>query len=186
METQQELQAFFLKAAAQTYAGKGKKRFIDSLPAAKVYRFEKDGLLYIDTYFTNGEFSGGQTIIYRRETWSVYRPLWIMQYNGWCRYDAKDTLAFLKAALAEAYLNGEFYGGRGPAEYVQNKYEAEDQDKLLVYRNHPNPYHVDFDYFEGRERIFRHPDHTTDLFWHRYQGMMLQTEPGGRHGGIQR
>ncbi|MBI4028872.1 MAG: hypothetical protein HY376_00695 [Candidatus Blackburnbacteria bacterium] len=49
-----KLQDFFLRSAAQTYAGGGKKEMIPDLPSSKVYRVEEDNLLYVDMYWTNG------------------------------------------------------------------------------------------------------------------------------------
>ena len=76
----ERLQKFYLEAAAATYAGGvAKKETIPDLPRSKVYRYESGDLLYIDTFFTNGEYSGGQTVIYVKGI-----PAWLMQYHGWC------------------------------------------------------------------------------------------------------
>jgi hypothetical protein len=162
------LEAFFLEAASETYAGGTPKTTITDLPRSKVYRFERGQFLYVDTYFTNGSWSGGQTVIYVDLV-----PTWLMQYNGWCKDDDKDVLAFLKKALQAQYFTGEFFGGRGPHELWQ--YDDK-RTGSLVYRNHPDIYNRDFAYFQGRERIFRYPAHTTDLFWHRYQGLLLPSQ----------
>lgn len=160
----QVLEEFFLEAAVQTYAGGAKKSTIAELPKSKVYRYERGDLLYLDMYWTNGEFSGGKTIIYANNV-----PAWMMDYDGWCKDDDKRVTSFLKQALSTTYTAGQFVAGRGPTEY----FETEKDKEGLVYRNHYDPYHWNFTYFQGRERIFRWPAHTTNLFWHRYKGLLL-------------
>ncbi len=162
------LEEFFFEAARNTYAGGTKKETDPHLPKSKVYRFERGEYFYADTYFTNSEWSGGQTVIYMNGT-----PVWLMQYHGWCKDDDPKVLAFLKRVLLEAYQNGEFCGGRGPFRLVDENPNQE--DKGLVYMNwlQMPPYDQGFAYFIGRERIFQHSNHTVDLFWHRYQGLLL-------------
>lgn len=166
--TVSRLQKFYLEAAAATYAGGVvEKETIPDLPRSKVYRYESGDLLYVDTFFTNGEFSGGQTIIYVDGV-----PAWLMQYHGWCKDDDKETLSFLKQALSAAYERGEFHGGRGLPRFESHL------EGGLVYENWPQmpPYNPqDFTDFQGRERIWRKPDQTKDVFWHRYQGLLLAT-----------
>ena len=58
-----KLQDFFFEAASATYAGFAQKTTVADMPRSKVYRYERHEYLYIDTYFTNGEQGGGQTII---------------------------------------------------------------------------------------------------------------------------
>jgi hypothetical protein len=158
------LEEFFHEAASATYAVSPLKSTILELPMSKVYRYRRGDLLYVDMYWTNGEYSGGKTLIYADDI-----PVWMMDYDGWCKGDGKRITAFLKQALCAQYTTGKFYGGRGPDEF----YETEKDREGLVYRNHPYVYHTGFAYFQGRERIFEWPAHTTDLFWHRYKGLLL-------------
>ena len=160
-----QLREFYFVAAAATYAGGVvKKETIPDLPHSKVYRYKSDDLLYVDTFFTNGEYSGGQTIICVEGV-----PAWLMQYCGWCKDDNKEVLAFLKKALLDSYMRKEFNGGRGPAMLDDN------QEGGLVYQNWSvlPPYNQNFANFQGRERIWRKPVPTEDVFWHRYQGLLL-------------
>lgn len=97
-------------------------------------------------------------------------PVWIMQYQGWCKDDDPRVLAFLKEALCTAYNRREFHGGRGVPR-MEGSYAS------VVYENWSQklPYYPqDFTDFQGRERIWREPDPTTDIFWHRYQGYLLE------------
>ena len=165
------LQGFFFEAALATYAGGTvKKETIPDFPGSKVYRYERSDLLYIDTYFVNGQSSGGQTLIYHN-----HLPVWIMQYHGWCKYDDPQVLTFLKKVLTKTYKEGEFCGGRG-------KYSIEhwtSDDGLFVYENHPTlpPPTDEFINFMGHESIMTRawkPDQSHVVFWHRYQGYLLE------------
>ena len=76
-----EIREFFFDAALATYAGNAPKATIGELPGSKHYHFERDNLIYDDVYFTNGEYSGGSTVIsIRAEPKPV--TLWLMQYHG--------------------------------------------------------------------------------------------------------
>lgn len=165
------LQAFFFEAALATYAGGASKTTIEDLPGSKVYRYERGEYLYIDTYFTNGEQSGGQTVIFVD---NGRTPAWIMSYQGWCKGDDKEVLDFLKRVLAEAYQSKVFYGGRG------NPLHGSSGGGL----SYGNAVFGTFDYFYGEEKIDKEvenplveelPDRE-DVFWHRFQGMTLLQE----------
>lgn len=160
------LQKFFFEAARNTYAGDAKKETDPYLPKSKVYRFERGEYLYIDTYFTNGERSGGQTVIYQEGA-----PVWLMQYYGWCKNDDKDVLAFLKQALLFAYGKSEWHRGRGPHNFCGTGLRGTE----LAYSNVPirPPYDQDFRFFHGRESIGLAKAPLTELFWHQYQGLLL-------------
>jgi len=179
-----KLQEFFFEAALATYAGSAPKTSIEGLPKSKVYRYERDNYMYIDTYFTNGEQSGGQTIIYIKPEGSpTFVPAWIMQYHGWCKDDDPKVLAFLKEALRATYEEGVFHGGRGSVMFpFCGQVRTITNDDYLIYRNDagrilPCAFHR----FSGEERIYRsHDKHATngwkEVFWHRYQGMTLLPE----------
>lgn len=163
------LEGFFLESAAKTYAGKGAKSTIAEFPGSKVYRVEEGDLLYVDMYHTNGEWSGGQTIIYQEA-----KAIWLMSYMGWCAGDDREVLDFLKLVLGGTYEAGVFYGGRGFPEIWQN---GEWQSGLL-YENRPELL-LGSPYFKGREQISRWPGRINDapVFWHEYQGMLLDGHP---------
>ncbi len=170
-----ELQEFFFEAARETYAGHGTKTSIEGLPKSKVYRYEKGNFLYIDTYFTNGEQSGGQTVIYiKPEGSSVFVPAWIMQYHGWCENDDGEIIGLLKVVLTKAYLSRTFYGGRG---------KLHDKSAVVPHLEYTNNWIGTFDHFSGEEKISKEdiPEggtglETREVFWHRYQGMTLLQE----------
>lgn len=157
------LEEFFLNAAAATWTGGAPETAIAELPGAKVYRYAQGNLGYIDMYCTNGPYTAGITLISADNI-----PVWSMSYDGWCQNDDEAVTGFLKQALMAAYQTGDFVAGRGPREF----YGAGEHDGL-VYHNYYDPYHWNFAFFQGSERIFRYPAHTIDLFWHRYKGGLL-------------
>ena len=163
--TSDRLQEFFLKAARATYAanqgGTVRKGTLPGLPKSKVYQYRQDDLLYVDTYFTNGDLSGGQTVI-----WLTENPVWISQYQGWCAGDDKVVLDFLKRALLNAYATNEFIGGRGRREYSDA--EVSHQYGRLTYRN---DYLGSFEQGSGGEYIVAGGN--LRVFWHRYQHLLL-------------
>lgn len=162
------LEKFFLESAANTYAGKGVKSTIPELPGSKVYRVVEDDLLYVDKYQTNGEWSGGETLIYQGGV-----NVWRMSYQGFCKDDDREVLHFLKVILGGTYKSSVFYGGRGFPQIWQKG----EKHPGLYYENYPNPYHRDFSYFSGREHIKRWPNHIDQVFWHEYQGLLLVGQP---------
>jgi hypothetical protein len=162
-----KLQEFFFEAASATYAGCAQKRTIGDLPRSKVYEYHRGEYLYIDTYFTNGEQSGGQTVIYTGESATI--PAWIMQYHGWCKGDDKMVLDFLKTVLGRAYRSRAFCGGRGLA------FQESEKDPL----RYSNQWTGSFANFSGQEKIESETlkdevlSDWNNVFWHRYQGMVL-------------
>lgn len=160
---------FFFEAALATYAGGGEKTTIADLPGSKSYRHERGPLLYVDTYFVNGNLSCGQTLI-----WSENSPVWTMQYRGYC-IDQK-AIPTLKRALSLAYRLKRFKGGRGE---TQGDYEVDGE-----YRYQNWTLHNEFEQFDGKEFIdrtgrLRHPnsansDHwVSRVFMHEYVGGLL-------------
>ncbi len=171
-----DIKAFFFDAALYTYAGDTPKTTIRDLPHSKVYRHSRGSFLYTDSYFTNGDLSGGQTVIHYDE-----EPVWIMQYQGVCQGDDPDVLKFLKRVLARAYDRRVFVGGRGRNSLSSDSdlLPAESSRRNFSYTNEVlNEQKEPFRQFRGHERI----DEVTveagirTIFWHRYQGMLLIPE----------
>lgn len=159
------IEKFFLEAARHTYAGGAEKSTIPDLPGSKVLRYERGDLKYIDTYWTNGEYSRGVTLIYAESA-----LVWSMDYDGWCKGDDERVINFLKEALLAAYTSGSFYGGRGP--HTWSEY-PEEQRGLTYWNNLRLDRPCSFRNFEGKEGIFEWPSRTRELFWHRYKGLLL-------------
>lgn len=166
-----ELQEFFFEAASATFASGLEP--IDLELGQKYYQYERDELVYTDEFFTNGEYSAGQTRIYLGES-----AVWVMQYQGWCKDNDPEVIAFLQRALMEAYSQKKFRLGRGPQDYR----EADPfsvmgrQSKPLTYGNYSEPSMTEagFEFFQGHEVIFRYWEEQLTLFRHRFQGMLLR------------
>ena len=161
------LQQFFFEGSLRGYAGGGEKIIVSGVKKTRRFVHQRGELYYRDEYVVNGEYSGGSTIIYVDSF-----PVWLMQYHGWCKDDDPEVLAFLKKVLVDTYRSGEFAGGRG-------KYGAwRSNEGSLIYENHPTllPTVNEFNDFIGHERIKTQtwkPDQSHEVFWHRYQGMLL-------------
>ncbi|GEM_PF-1195946 len=167
-----ELMDFFFEAAIATYVtGTVKKTTIPGLPGSKGYTYPRGEYLYIDSYGTNGEKSGGQTLIYVDHGQTL---AWMMHYKGWCKNDDPEVIAYLKKILAKAYAEKKFYGGRG-AQF------PELSDPEINDLQYTNRWSGTFENFSGREEITRDyydPDavlvtDTREVFWHRFDGMLM-------------
>lgn len=158
------LQEFFFEAARATFAGSlVEKTTIAGLPKSEVYRYQAGDLLYVDSYYANGEYSGGQTTIFDNDT-----PIWLMQYHGWCMDDNPNVVDFLKLALSATYEIEQWEGGRGPRIYRSDRWPG------LGYVNAVDGKHDRFSNFEGYEAIYNRPElGDSVIFWHRYQGLLL-------------
>lgn len=163
-----EMETAFFEAMNAGYATDApKKKSILWLPGSKTIEYIRDSWRVVDSYHVTalGPRSGGTTIISYEET-----PVWMMQYLG--QYD-EAAIPCLKAALRAAYAEKEFFGGRGPDEFVHGEF---------VYHNEVDrAYRADFqtsNFFKGYEKITkvgRDADGTTQkaVGWHSYQGMMM-------------
>ncbi|MBI4385558.1 hypothetical protein HY573_01880 [Candidatus Parcubacteria bacterium] len=162
------LQEFFFEAALATYASGKEAAPFPELAGAKCFLHQRGELCYGDVYLVNGEYSGGQTLI-----WVHGVPAWLMQYHGWCKSDDREVLTFLKQALVAAYAKSEFRGGRGPKMYTESV-----GDRTFLYGNKLEG--GDFTRFLGGEGIYDKQlydqgkrDRDSALFWHHYQGLLL-------------
>lgn len=97
-------------------------------------------------------------------------PVWTLQCVG--QYE-EEALPCLEAALRAAYAAKQFFGGRGPEEFVHGEF---------VYRNEVHhSYRAGFqesNFFRGHEKIIRMGRNadgtmTKAMGWHSYQGMLM-------------
>lgn len=108
---------FLLEAHRKTYADKNAAKAPSSRARSVDYRFERDGLVYHDTYFGARDYIG-EEIIYRSDT-----PVWGMNYYGIIL--AKDAgtsevYDFLREALKQDCIDIE--PARGPRLYRQTRW----------------------------------------------------------------
>lgn len=153
----QNIQSAFMVAMSTGYAmndGRSvKKTTIVELPSSKVITSDDGTWKVVDCYLTGSDSgkSAGSTMI-----WYKAEPVWTMSYGG--EY-AKAVIPFLKKCLQQAYVQQQFYGGRGP-EFVE--------EDPFVYVNR---FHGTFSRFKGEERIYDKSGVRYGNHW--YQGMSL-------------
>jgi len=158
-----ELESFYLEATAKCYvSGEIPLTTIAELPGWKVRIYSQNDLRYTEAHVSQGEKSRGMKTISTMD-----KPIWAMQFHGWCKDNDKYTLAFLKAVLKNAFGAGIWNGGRGPSSHMSDpdwpnlQYENEVLERK-------------FDRFRGREEIyFRDISGHDLLFWHEYSGGLL-------------
>lgn len=105
--------AQFLNAANKaTYANKSAPKVASSRIKSEDYHFEKDNLIYHDTYFGGRDFIG-EEIVYENE-----KPVWSANYFGFVldeNISEKDVYDFLRRALMQEY--DDVIPVRGPAKF---------------------------------------------------------------------
>lgn len=122
---------FLIEAKKNTYAGKGSETTSSRLFSHDL-KYEKDNLLYYDSYLGNDNFSGTEAL------WFDNKPIWSMNYIG--RVLDKENFSgdFLKEALLCVSRD---YPYRGPYYYQNGDFEY----KMMVDGK--------FDFFTGKEVI---------------------------------
>ncbi|MBI3633650.1 MAG: hypothetical protein HY226_05155 [Candidatus Vogelbacteria bacterium] len=157
-----KVKAFFFKAMLQGWVNGSEEFKIPDLPGYKAIAFRDGDLYLLDRYCVNLEtnMSAGTTTIWFKDS-----PIWVMNYGGWY---SKDALKLVKKALAQAYEQELFLGGRG----VDISLDG------LVYKNVvADPPHLkgreQFWLFYGEEEV-RNPEGNACYGWHIFSGMSLQ------------
>lgn len=110
--TLEALATFLNEANKATYANKDAQKAPSSRPGSEDYHFEKDGLVYHDTYFGSRDFIGGEVV------YEGGKVVWGANYFGFVLDEAvgeKDVYAFLREALMQE--GGGVVPVRGPAHY---------------------------------------------------------------------
>lgn len=130
------LTRFLNDANKSTYANKNAPKAEASRLKSEDYHFEKDGLIYHDTYFGGRDFIGGE-IVYKENI-----PVWGMNYYGYVlnpTISEKDVYDFLRKALMKEY--SDIIPVRGPQSFADNEW---------CYTNSPVG---DIGRFTGKEEI---------------------------------
>lgn len=112
------LDAFLRAANLNTYANENIKKVSPLRPGSKDYHFEKDDLVYHDTYFGSTEFIG-EEIVYKNG-----RCSWGMNYYGFT-LDGKISENLFDAILRPALMSGsgDNIPVRGPKEFVNGEWK---------------------------------------------------------------
>lgn len=144
-----ELADFLEEANKSTYANKDAPKATPSRLKSEDYHFEKDGLIYHDTYFGGRDFIG-EEIVYKDN-----KPVWGLNYYGYMFYpetDEKELYGFLRQALMQEYSG--IIPVRGPKNFESNgwKYVNEAKGEL--------------DRFTGKEEIYRGSELLYEAHYH--------------------
>lgn len=94
----EKLKQFLTEANRETYANKNAPKAASTYSGSEDYHFEKDGLIYHDTYFGARDFIGEEVVYYEK------RPVWGANYFGYILdegVDKKEVYDFLREALIQ-------------------------------------------------------------------------------------
>jgi hypothetical protein len=104
----EELQAFVVRAKAQTYAA-GAGKVPGSRDGSHDLRFVEGEFAYLDSYFGGTDFLGQEVVWWRSE------PVWAMNYYGHILepgdIDAARAGRVVQASLSALYKEDRFLGG---------------------------------------------------------------------------
>lgn len=134
----QQLADFLNEANKSTYANKDAPKVSSSRLKSEDYHFEKDDLIYHDTYFGSRDFIG-EEIVYKNN-----EPVWGMNYYGYILSEStneKELYGFLRQALMQEY--SDIIPVRGPKNYQNGDWE------------YNNSTEGQLDRFTGIEEIYR-------------------------------
>lgn len=109
---------FLNEANKNTYANKDATKAESSRLKSEDYHFEKDGLVYHDTYFGSRDFIG-EEIVYQDD-----KPTWGANYYGFVldeNIGEKEVYDFLRKALMQEYES--MVPVRGPAKFDAGDWE---------------------------------------------------------------
>ena len=113
-----QLAVFLNEANKCTYANKDAPKAASSRLGSEDYHFEKDGLIYHDTYFGGRDFIGEEVVYKNNE------PVWGLNYYGYILSETtneKELYGFLRQALMQEY--SDIIPVRGPKNYQNNDWE---------------------------------------------------------------
>lgn len=155
MENSKKLKAFFFRAMLGGWTTSGRKQTSKEFPGYKVATFSEGRLRLVDSWCVRpkSDMSYGFTTIWENDT-----PVWVMHYGG-CY--PKEVIHVVKAALAKAYSDKHFFGGRGPIAFRMDGFE---------YNNDLND--SAFEDFSGREYISV-PGKISEIGSHSFFGGLL-------------
>ena len=133
-----QLVNFLNEANKSTYANKDAPKASPSRLKSEDYHFEKDSLIYHDTYFGSRDFVGEEVVYKDNE------PVWGLNYYGFILSETtneKELYGFLREALMQEY--SDIIPVRGPKNYQNNDWE---------YNNSADG---ELNRFTGTEEIYR-------------------------------
>ena len=103
-----ELQAFIVRAKANTYVGGGQKSLANR-PLSHDLQFQEGPFSYLDSYFGGTDFLGQEVVYFDG------KPVWAMNYYGRILnpelIDGQTTGRIIMESLSKLYQEGRFLGG---------------------------------------------------------------------------
>ena len=103
-----ELQAFIVRAKANTYVGGGQKSQANR-PLSHDLQFQESPFSYLDSYFGGTDFLGQEVVYFDG------KPVWAMNYYGRILIpeliDGQTTGRIIMESLSKLYQEGRFLGG---------------------------------------------------------------------------
>lgn len=113
-----ELAKFLDEANKSTYANKDTPKVAPTRLESEDYHFEKDDLIYHDTYFGGHDFIG-EEVVYKSKN-----PVWGANYFGFVfdkHASEKDVYDFLRKALMQEY--DDVIPVRGPTKFSDGEWK---------------------------------------------------------------
>lgn len=105
---QDVLQAFIVKAKANSYVGQAEKS-LAYRPFSHDIQFHEGGFSYLDSYFGGTDFLGQEVVYFE------HRPIWVMNYYGRILnpdlIDGSKAGKIIMESLSKLYVEGRFLGG---------------------------------------------------------------------------
>src|SRR3990167_1993362 len=144
-----QLAEFLNEANKNTYANKDAAKVSATRLKSEDYHFEKDGLIYHDTYFGARDFIGEEVVYKDGE------PVWAMNYYGFIlkpEASTKEVYSILRPALMQEY--SDILPVRGPKEYKEGE---------SIYRNSVEG---SLERFSGNEEIILKGDKVYNCWYH--------------------
>ena len=144
-----ELSNFLNEANKSTYANKDAPKVASSRLKSEDYHFEKNGLIFHDTYF------GARDFIEEEVVYKDGEPVWAMNYCGFIlkpETSTKEVYSILRPALMQEY--DDILPVRGPKEYKEGE---------SIYRNSVDG---DLDRFSGNEEIISRGEKVYNCWYH--------------------
>ncbi len=115
-----KLEKFLIEAKKQTYANGNVEKVNSSRKGSNDYHYEKDGMIYHDTFFGGVKFIGEEVVYIDDEA-----PVWGMNYYG-ITFDSNLSEAAMDKALRPALMkvgeDNSVLPLRGPSYYENDGY----------------------------------------------------------------
>ena len=114
------IEDFLIEAKKQTYANSSAERILNTRLNSKDYEYQKDNMIYHDTYFGGTRFIGEEVVYVDNQTY------WAMNYYGVTLDESLGEEAMdnaLRPALMSVGKDEAVIPVRGPREFINDEYK---------------------------------------------------------------